>query len=145
MGERERAAKLAANWVLGEALRWANHAGRDLDAIPVQPGQLAELVALAESGAVTGQVAKDVFELMAESGRGAKEIIDERGLAAISGTDELTGIVRKIISANEKAVSDYRAGKEASLNSLLGQVMRETKGRANPQVARDLIVSELAK
>jgi aspartyl-tRNA(Asn)/glutamyl-tRNA(Gln) amidotransferase subunit B len=94
---------------------------------------------------VTGQVAKEVFEVMAESGRSAKEIIDERGLAAISGTDELTGIVKNVISANEKAVSDYRAGKEASLNSLLGQVMRETKGRANPQVAKDLIVSELAK
>ena len=140
-----RGPKLAANWVLGEALRWANTAGRDLDALPIEPRQLAELALLADSGAITGQVAKEVFEMMLQDGRGAQALVAERGLATISGTDELTGIVRNVISANEKAVSDYRAGKEASLKFLMGQVMRETKGRANPQAVQDLIAAELSE
>jgi aspartyl-tRNA(Asn)/glutamyl-tRNA(Gln) amidotransferase subunit B len=144
LGDGERAAKLAANWVLGEALRWANTAGRDLDAIPVTAAQLAELIGMVESQAVTAQVAKEVFERMAKSGRSAREIVEEGGLAAISGGDELEGIVRKVIGANEKAVADYRSGKEASLKFLIGQVMRETRGRANPQVAQEIILRELA-
>ena len=73
------------------------------------------------------------------------KIVEERGLGAISGADELTEIVRRVIASNEKAVADYRAGKEASLKFLLGQVMRETKGRATPQVAQSLIAAELAR
>jgi aspartyl-tRNA(Asn)/glutamyl-tRNA(Gln) amidotransferase subunit B len=144
LGGRDRAAKLAANWVLGEALRWSNHAGRDLDAIPVAPGELARLISMVEEGAVTAQVAKDVFEEMARSGRGAREIVAEGGLAAISGADELADVVRRVIAANEKAVADYHGGKEASLKFLIGQVMRETKGRANPQAAQSTIEAELA-
>jgi len=144
LGERERAAKLAANWVLGEALRWANATGQDLDRIPVAPGQLAELIGMVEAREITGQVGKEVFEEMARSGRSAREIVEERGLASISGQDELAGIVRSVVAANEKAVADYRAGKEASLKFLIGQVMRETKGRANPQLAQELILKEIA-
>jgi aspartyl-tRNA(Asn)/glutamyl-tRNA(Gln) amidotransferase subunit B len=144
LGGRDRAAKLAANWVLGEALRWSNNAGRDLDAIPVAPGELSALISMVEEGAVTGQVAKEVFEEMARSGRGAREIVTEGGLAAISGADELGEVVRRVIAANEKAVADYRGGKEASLKFLIGQVMRETKGRANPQAAQSTIEAELA-
>ena len=145
LGDNPRSAKLAANWVLGEALRWSNTSGKDLDSLPVTPEQLAELIGMVEAKAVTSQVAKEVFEAMVESGRGAKQIVEERGLGAISGADELTEIVRRIIAANEKAVADYRAGKEASLKFLLGQVMRETKGRATPQVAQSLIAAELAE
>jgi aspartyl-tRNA(Asn)/glutamyl-tRNA(Gln) amidotransferase subunit B len=82
---------------------------------------------------------------MIETGKAPREIVEERGLAAISGGDELLDAVRKAIAANEKAVADYRAGKEASLKFLIGQVMRETRGRANPQVAQDLIIGELAR
>lgn len=145
LGDTPRAAKLAANWVLSEALRWSNVNAKDLDALPIGPGQLAELILMVEGKAITSQVAKDVFEAMAASGKGAQEIVDEQGLGAISGADELTGIVRRVIASNEKAVADYRAGKEASLKFLLGQVMRETKGRATPQVAQELIATELAE
>jgi aspartyl-tRNA(Asn)/glutamyl-tRNA(Gln) amidotransferase subunit B len=144
LGDGERAAKLAANWVLGEALRWANATGRDLDEIPVTPAALAELIQLVEAKTVTAQVAKDVFENMTRTGRGAREIVEESGLAAIGGGDELEGIVRRVIEANEKAVADYRSGKEASLKFLIGQVMRETRGRANAQVAQEIIIRELA-
>lgn len=145
LGDIPRGPKLAANWVLGEALRWSNANGKDLESLPITPGQLAELIGMVEEGAITSQVAKEVFEAMAASGKSAREIVEERGLGAISGADELTEIVRRIIAANEKAVADYRAGKEASLKFLLGQVMRETKGRATPQVAQSLIAAELAE
>jgi aspartyl-tRNA(Asn)/glutamyl-tRNA(Gln) amidotransferase subunit B len=140
-----RAPKLAANWVLGEALRWCNASGREIAELPVTPARLAELIALVESGTVTQQVGKEVFEQMAASGRPAPEIVAEQGLAQLSGTDELAAIVRKVISANERAVADYRAGKEAALNSLVGQVMKETRGRANPQAVREIMTSELTK
>jgi aspartyl-tRNA(Asn)/glutamyl-tRNA(Gln) amidotransferase subunit B len=139
-----RAAKLAANWTLGEVARWQNTTGKELDELRVAPEALAELIALAERGKITAAVAKEVFEQMAATGRGAGEIVDEGGLVQIGGADELTEIARKVIAGNEKAVADYRAGKEAALQALVGQVMKETRGRANPQVARELLAKELA-
>jgi aspartyl-tRNA(Asn)/glutamyl-tRNA(Gln) amidotransferase subunit B len=84
-----------------------------------------------------------VFERMLESGKGAAAIVDEAGLGQISGGDELTTIAREVIAANERAVADYRAGKDAAIKFLMGQVMRQTKGRANPQVVQDVLVREL--
>ena len=138
-----RATKLAANWMLGEVARWQNVPGNELDALRVTPDGLAELIGLAERGKVTAAVAKEVFEQMASTGRTATQIVDEGGLAQIGGQDELVGIARKVIASNEKAVADYRAGKEAALQALVGQVMKETRGRANPQVAREMLAREL--
>jgi len=142
--EPGRSAKLAANWVLGEVGRWTNTSNRDVADLPVTPVELAKLVLLVETGKVTANVAKEVFEQMAESGRTAQEIVESSGLAQISGEDELRVVARAVIAANEKAVADYRAGKEASIKFLIGQVMKETRGRANPQVAHQLITEELA-
>ncbi len=142
-GDGARAAKLAANWLLGEVLRWSNTTGREAGECPVSPAALAALAALAESGKITGGVAKEVFEKMVVSGEDAATIVEREGLAQISGAGELTEVVRKIIAANEKAVADYRAGKDSAVKFLIGQVMRETQGRANPQVVQTLIVSEL--
>src|SRR4029079_4183617 len=134
-----RAAKLAANWVLREALRWANAEGKDLDELPVSPESLAGLVAMVEGGRVTAAVAKEVFEKMAASGREAEQIVAEEGLGQIGGDDGPRPVVGEVIAGNEKAVAYYRAGKEASLKFLIGQVMRQTRGRANPQAAESLI------
>jgi aspartyl-tRNA(Asn)/glutamyl-tRNA(Gln) amidotransferase subunit B len=139
-----RTPKLAANWVLGEALRWCNASGNEITALRVTPGQLAGLIALVEAKTITANVGKEVFEQMAASGKDAAGIVESGGLAAISGTDELSAIVRNVVAANEKAVADYQAGKEASLKFLIGQVMKETKGRANPQLAQELITRELS-
>ena len=138
-----RSAKLAANWVIGEVGRWTNATGRDISDLPVRPADLAALIRIAENGKVTANVAKEVFEEMARSGRPAAEIIESSGLAQISGADELTVVVRNVIASNEKAVADYRAGKDAAVKFLIGQVMRETRGRANPQVVQDLLSREL--
>ena len=138
-----RSAKLAANWVLGEIGRWTNAAGRDIAEFPVAPAQLAELIRMSEEGKVTAQVAKEVFDQMVASGRQAAEIVAASGLGQMSGAEELTDIVRKAIAANEKAVADYRAGKDSAIKFLIGQVMRETRGRANPQVVQGILDDEL--
>ncbi len=143
--EKARATKLAANWVLGEVGRWLNVSGSDIANFPVTAAQLAELILLAEGGKVTGAAAKEVFEKMTTTGAPAAQIVQELGLAQISGTGELVEAVRTIIAANAKAVADYHAGKEASLKFLIGQAMRETRGRANPQVLQDLFTQELAE
>ena len=138
-----RAAKLSANWVLGEVGHWANEHDAEVEQLPLTPEALAELIELAEGGTVTGQVAKQVFEEMVASGRAAAAIVEEGGLAQVRESDELVAIVRKVIAENDKAVADYRGGKTAAIKRLLGGVMRETRGRANPQAAQELLVREL--
>ncbi len=142
--EPGRSAKLAANWVLGEVSRWLNIEAHTLGDLRVTPSALAGLIRLVEDGKITANVAKEVFEKMAASGTTAAEIVAASGLAQISGEDELAGIVRKVIASNEKAVADYRAGKESSIKFLVGQVMKETGGRANFQVVQALLATELS-
>ena len=138
-----RAAKVTANWVLGEVGRWTNTSGHGIAELPIKPAQLGELIGLVEAGTITASVAKEVFDRMAETGKSAGEIVEAAGLAQISGADEILAVVTKVISANDKAVADYRAGKGTALKFLMGQVMRETGRRANPQVVEGLIAKEL--
>jgi aspartyl-tRNA(Asn)/glutamyl-tRNA(Gln) amidotransferase subunit B len=139
----DRSPKLAANWLLGEVSRWLNEHSAEIEDFPLQPGRLAELIRMSEDGKITAAVAKDVFEQMAATGKDASIIVAESGLAQISGGDELTEIARKVIAENQRAVDDYRAGKEAALNSLMGRVMKETRGRANPQTVISILEREL--
>ncbi len=138
-----RNAKLAANWVLGEVGRWLNAEERGIESFPLAAEQLASLARLVEGGKVTSNVGKDVFEQMIATGKGASEIVEASGLAQISGEDELIGAVRAAIAANPKAVADFHAGKESAIKFLVGQVMRETKGRANAGVVSSLLEGEL--
>jgi len=141
----DRAAKLAANWLLGDVARWQNLTGEEPERLPVTPAALAELITMAEAGTITGQVAHEVFERMIETGEAAATIVQAAGLATLgaAAADELTAIVRAVIAENEKAVADYHAGKETAVKFLIGQVMRQTRGRADPALAQDLLVREL--
>lgn len=140
----ERAAKLAANWTLGEVAHWSNeHDGAELDRFPLAPAALAELIALAEEGTVTGQAAGEVFARMLAEGGSAAAIVEREGLARVEAGDELAAVVRAVIAANGKAAADYRAGKQAAIKRLLGGVMRETRGRASPADAQRLLEREL--
>ncbi len=141
--DASRSAKLAANWVLGEVARWLNAEQKEIDAFPLEPAQVAELARLVEDGKITAQVGKDVFEKMIASRKTATEIVDAEGLAQISGEDELGSAVKRIIAANEKAVADYHAGKDSAIKFLVGQVMRESRGRANAQVVAEILEREL--
>ena len=141
-----RAAKLAANWMLGEVARWDNeHVHEDLSDFPIAVEALTELILLAEDGVITSSVAKQVFESMIGSGLRASQIVEENGLAQM-GEDaegELVQIVLSVIDENDKALSDYLAGKSSALKFLLGQVMRQTKGRADHKLIQTLLETEL--
>ena len=145
-GKSERAPKLAANWMLGEVARWDNeHVGKELSEFPIKADSLAELIVLTEEGVITNAVAKQVFEKMLSDGLGAKQIVEKDGLAQLGeeAGDELVAIVRSVINDNDKALADYLAGKSSALKFLLGQVMRQTKGRADHALVQSLLEAEL--
>ena len=146
-GEKEKdigkKAKTIGNWMLGDFNRLLNSTNRQIGDSHVQPGQLVEMLELVEKGTLSGPLAKAVFEEMFESGKSAASIVEEKGLVQISDSVELAIIIDKIITDNEKAVADYRAGKEASLTFLIGQVMKASGGKANPAVVRRIIVDKL--
>jgi aspartyl-tRNA(Asn)/glutamyl-tRNA(Gln) amidotransferase subunit B len=136
-------AKVVANWINGDFTRILNARGVEVQDSAVTPAMLAELLALQESGAISGKTAKDVLEQMFASGRSPKAIVDEQGLGQIESEDEVSTAVDTVIAGNEKAVQDYRNGKEEAIKFLVGQVMRETRGRAQPEVVTDILKGKL--
>ncbi len=138
-------AKDISNWLLGEASRILNASNIDISEFRkrVSPEQLCRLLCLIPTGAVSSTSAKVVFEEMSSTGRGADEIIQERGLSQISDTGEIEEVVSQVIEANPKAVADYKGGKAQSLAFLVGQVMRVTKGRANPKLVNEQLKKRL--
>ncbi|MFA5079530.1 MAG: Asp-tRNA(Asn)/Glu-tRNA(Gln) amidotransferase GatCAB subunit B, partial [Dehalococcoidia bacterium] len=141
--EISKKATTIAHWMLGDFTRLLNSTGKQIGDSRVQPGQLAELLELIEKGTLSGPLAKTVFEEMFETGKSAAAVVAEKGLVQISDSGELGIIIERVIADNGKAVADYRAGKEASLTFLIGQVMKASRGKANPAVVRPIIVDKL--
>jgi aspartyl-tRNA(Asn)/glutamyl-tRNA(Gln) amidotransferase subunit B len=137
-------AKTVANWMLGDFARLLNASGTDIEESNVTPAGLSELVELIEEGTISTTGAKGVFEQLFEKGGAPGDIVSEQGLTQISGADELTGVILKVIADNEKPVADYKGGKEGAIKFLVGQVMRETKGRAKPDLVQDLLKEHLS-
>lgn len=137
--------KTVANWVTNELARIMNDKGIDPEAIPITPKQLADMLALIDKGTITGKIAKTVFEEMVASGKDAEVIVKEKGLVQVADEGELSAVARQVIEANPKVVEDWKAGKAAAAQFLVGQMMKATRGRANPQLANKLIVEELKK
>ena len=144
-GEQDisKKAKSISNWLLGDFMRLLNASNMRIEASSIKPGQLVEMLDLVEKGTLSGPLAKTVFEEMFSSGKTPSAIVAERGLVQISDGAELAIIVDKVIADNDKAIADYRAGKEASLTFLIGQVMKASRGKANPAVVRKIIVDKL--
>jgi aspartyl-tRNA(Asn)/glutamyl-tRNA(Gln) amidotransferase subunit B len=144
-GEKDvsKKAKTVSNWMLGDFTRLLNSTNMQIGGSRVQPGQLVEMLELVEKGTLSGPLAKAVFEEMFQTGKPAADIVAEQGLVQISDSGELGIIIDKVIADNEKAIIDYRAGKEASLTFLIGQVMKASRGKANPAVVRPIIVDKL--
>jgi aspartyl-tRNA(Asn)/glutamyl-tRNA(Gln) amidotransferase subunit B len=138
-------AKAVSNWILGDLAHLLREHNQDLDAVKIRPEQIAELVVLQEEGTISSKIAKTVFEEMFQSGRSPRAIVEASGLTQISGTDELTATVTKVIAANPKAVADYRNGKQEAVRYLMGQVMRETRGRANPESVQAILLDKLSQ
>ncbi len=134
--------KIVANWLLGDLTRLANAAGVPVYASPVPPANLAELVALINSGAITGKIAKAVIEAMFTGGKTAAQVIAEQGLS-VQGAGEVADIVEKIVAANPDVVAKIKAGADKSIGFLVGQVMREAKGRAKPDDVNRLLKEAL--
>ena len=139
----EKRAKAVSNWISGDFSRLLHATDTEIDDSRVTPQHLAGMLDLIDDGTLTGAAAKTLFEEMFNTGRQAKEIIAEKGLTQISDTKEVEEIVSRVIAANAQAVADFRKGKERALSFLVGQVMRETKGRANPSLANRLLKEEL--
>ncbi len=132
-------AKAASNWITGRLLYQINERGLAVETLALQPAALAELVGLVESGGLTGPAARQVFDRIVESGESPKAVVQELGLSQISDAGEIASVVDEVIAENPDAAENLRKGKEAALKFLVGQVMRKSKGRANPQLATDLL------
>jgi aspartyl-tRNA(Asn)/glutamyl-tRNA(Gln) amidotransferase subunit B len=132
-------AKSAANWMQTELLRRLNDSAKDIDASPVSPAALAELLKLVEDGKITGAVGKKVFATMFESGRDAGEIVAAEGLTQISDTSAIEQAARDVIAKNPENVAKYKGGNEGVFKFFVGQVMRATRGQANPQAVNDIL------
>ena len=135
--------KLAANWVLSELLHLLNESGREITESPVPATHLAELLRLIEKGSVSGKMAKDILAEMFSTGKTASALVSEKGLAQITDADQIATVARQIIAANPKQVEQYRSGKTATLGWFVGQVMKATRGQANPQMVQELLKKEL--
>ena len=135
--------KAASNWVMGELLRTLNDRGKTMAEVLLTPAALAGLIGLVEQGTISSSIAKDVFVKMYDSGRAADEIVASEGLAQIGDEAAIVGIIREVLSKNADAVAQYRAGKTQTFGFLVGQVMKGTKGKANPKVANELLRREL--
>ena len=136
--------KAASNWVMGEVLRNMKERAIAIAAIPISPSALAGLIAIVEKGTISSTVAKDVFAKMYDSGRGAAEIVAAEGLAQISDASSLEPIVGRVIAANPDIIAEIKAGKDRKLQFLVGQVMKETKGKGDPKIVTDLMKAAIA-
>ncbi|MBW7865092.1 MAG: Asp-tRNA(Asn)/Glu-tRNA(Gln) amidotransferase subunit GatB [Candidatus Hydrogenedens sp.] len=136
--------KKAANWLTVELQALLTDSKQEITECRVAPAALAELVALIESGDISGKMAKDILGDMFITGKTARAIVAEKGLVQISDSGELAEIIRRVLAENPAQVEQYRAGKEKVLGFLVGQVMRATQGKANPQILNDLLRDELA-
>ncbi|MBI4318245.1 MAG: Asp-tRNA(Asn)/Glu-tRNA(Gln) amidotransferase subunit GatB [Chloroflexi bacterium] len=136
-------AKTVSNWITGELFRLLNVSGEDIERARLKPSHLVEMLTLIDQGVLSHRMAKDVFEEMYANGKPPRDIVVERGLAQISAVDQLREVIDQVLSSNQPAVADYRAGKQQALSFLVGQVMKATRGKANPSVVNQLLGEKL--
>ncbi len=136
--------KAASNWVMGDVLRFLNEEKREIKSCPITAAALAEMISLIEEGTISGKMAKDIVEEMYKTGKQPKKIIEEKGLVQITDEGELIKTISSIMEANPQQLKDYRGGKEKLFGFFVGQVMKATQGKANPQLVNDLLKKILA-
>lgn len=131
--------KVVSNWLLGDVAAYLNAADAQIEEVPLTPGALAELLRLVDAGTLSGRSAKEVLVEMLQTGRSAGAIVQARGLVQISDEAQLARLVDEVIAENPGPVEDVRAGKDRAVMFLVGQVMKKTRGRANPELANRLL------
>ncbi len=131
------------NWMMGELTRYLNRNNQEITDSPVQAKHLAKLICLINKGTISGNTAKEVFEKMYATGKEPESIITEMGLQQISDEDVLESIIDRVLKSNPQKVQTYQAGKEGLLGFFVGQVMKETRGQANPQLVNQMLRTKL--
>ena len=135
--------KLATNWITGELFALLNNKSIEITESPITSENLAKLINLIKDGTISGKIAKTVFEIMADSGKDPKKIVEEKGLKQQSDPKELEKIIDKVISDNPKNVEAYKSGKDKLFGFFVGQVMKQSNGKANPQLVNEILKRKL--
>ena len=136
--------KQASNWVVAELFGALNRRAQSVEQSPVSPAQAAELLKLVADGTISGTIAKQVFEIMLETGQGASAIVEERGLKQTSDAGAIDAAIDKILADNADKVADYKGGKQQLFGFFVGQTMKAMAGTANPQVVNDRLRAKLS-
>ena len=137
-------AKTVSNWIMGDLMKLLNEENKSIDACPIRPAQLAGMLQLIDKGVISGKIAKTVFDEMYKTGKDAETIVKEKGLVQISDSSEIEKVVDEIIARSPKEVERFKAGDEKLLGFFVGQAMKATKGKANPQMLNDLLKKKLS-
>jgi len=135
--------KTVSNWIMGDLLRELKRDEREIDQCPVTPSHLAKMLSMIKDGTISGKIAKDVFEEMYRTGEEPSKIVQEKGWIQILDKGEIERAIEKAMQANPKQVEDYRKGKEKLFGFFVGEVMKETKGKANPKLLNELLKEKL--
>jgi aspartyl-tRNA(Asn)/glutamyl-tRNA(Gln) amidotransferase subunit B len=136
-------AKQVSNWVMGELLRALKEDNREIADCPVTPSLLAEMLKLVESGTISGKIAKTVFDEMYKTGKEPAKIVEEKGLVQVSDTGAIEKIIDEVLASDPDKVADYRGGKEKLFGFFVGQVMKASKGKANPALVNEILLEKL--
>ncbi|MFH1196161.1 MAG: Asp-tRNA(Asn)/Glu-tRNA(Gln) amidotransferase subunit GatB [bacterium] len=136
--------KSASNWIMSEVLKILNEEKMEMDNFPITPGNLGKLINLINDNTISGKIAKEVFPEMLKTNKDPMEIVKEKNLVQITDTTAIEAAVDKVLAANPSQVDEFRAGKEKVIGFLVGQIMKETKGKANPQAVNEILRKKLA-
>ncbi len=137
--------KAVANWLLSDVSRILNEKELEPENIPFTAKQLADMILLIDQGTISSAIAKKVLEELFENPKAPEEIVKEKGWIQISDENAIKEVVMKILSNNPQSISDFKAGKDRALGFLVGQAMKETKGKANPKMLNEMFLEELKK
>lgn len=136
-------AKAVSNWIMGELMGYLNANNLELAQVKITGQGLGEMIGLIEKGTISSKIAKTVFKAMLETGKLPGQIVEEQGLVQISDEGAIKAIVEQVVSSNPQSVEDYKAGKQKAIGFLVGQVMKESKGKANPALVNKLLADVL--
>lgn len=135
--------KAVSNWIMGELVRLLNEENKGIEECPLKPIQLVGMLKLIDNGTISGKIAKTVFEEMFKSGKDADTVVKEKGLIQLSNAEEIEKTIDEILAKSQKEVERYKGGDEKLLGFFVGQIMKATKGRANPQIVNELLKKKL--
>ena len=135
--------KQASNWLMGEVSAYLNAKQKALAETGLTPANLSQMIQLIDHGTISSKIAKQLFQILADQGGDAQKIVEEKGMAQISDPEVLRPMIAEIIEGDPKTVEDYKNGKDRAVGYFVGQVMKQSRGKANPQVVNQLIMEKL--